>query len=165
MTLALGSTLAAVAAGVALITWRLVDEWRENRARVAYRTSDGVTVLRSESGFAPDRMTVEAAIEDAALFWRPYFFYLLTEDSKLDRALARLRIGFTDNYRVTYAGREINARGATSSSGTAVVVSLAHGDATTRALITHEVGHVCLFALGVPGERHHDVMAEAKFPY
>lgn len=165
MTFALGSILAAVTAAVAFIAWRLVDEWREGRARIAYRTSDGVTVLRSESGFTPDRMTVEAAIEDAVAFWRRIFVSLFADEEKLDRALSRLRLGFTDADRVTYAGREINARGATSASGTAVVVSLAHGDATTRALITHEVGHVCLFALGVPGERHHDVMAEAKFPY
>lgn len=156
------SIVAASLVGLAVLWWL---RERARKARVAYVTRQGVTVLHPPKGAtAPARDVVEMAIETALVFWWKWAGGTAYENDRqfLAGIVSRARLGWSAGPTVMCAGKPSNMAGASVPGASEVAL----GDPPRVVpLIIHEMGHQCLFALGVPAEKHHETFEAAGFTY
>jgi len=136
--------------------------YRSRKAKVAYVTALGVTVLKSQSGKFLPKEDVERIHGEVIRFWSP------TEKARaiILAAFNGARLGFVDTQKVYYKGVEQNARGQTL--GKAMEVSI-YDPALAPSLTGHEAQHLAMEAVGIEpgheGAHHHLVARAAGSPY
>lgn len=109
------------------------------------------------------RPEVEAAIDRAINRWSAWS----GKPDVVRGFVAKGSLHFTDQVMQDVGGPTGLARGLTSGNYMVVTCRKPPSEepvAIVASLVEHECGHACLFALGVPDEQHHPLMAKLGSP-
>jgi hypothetical protein len=142
---------------------------------ISFYTSQGMAVLAGSTTKFKDTMSMSAvlepAIEKTIKFWTAWAEnhgkFIGTAETVIRGYINGGVLGL-DQALLTYyvAGTSKFAVGLTNGNTVNITWRETDTDDRTSSLVCHELGHVCLYALGVEdltGEDHHKIMLEAQF--